>query len=608
MARAGNVSARRGNRIRFNSVEEATLDMLQFAEPDYLWALLALPVLGGLFYLLHRRRGRLLRQFVSQGLTAQLAPDRSAGKYSLKLGALLLGLGCLILAAANPQVGTRLEEVKREGIDLFVAMDVSLSMKSEDIRPNRLEKAKRDVSNLLGRLSGDRVGLIVFAGDAFVQFPLTSDYSAADLFISAVDVDAVPTPGTMIGSAIELGLKSFPTDAPTQKAMIIVSDGENTEGDLTSAIDHANKQGVKVYCVGMGTIEGAPIPVYNPAGERVDYKRDRSGTIVLTKLDEPMLQQIAASTGGSYRRATSGGDEIDDIFKEISTLQKTEFGSKQLTGFESKYQYPLALAIFLLFLEIMLSERRGTVLRLLRRFLPAAAMILMIVLPSAQTTAQTHRDLVNKGNESFQKGQYADAEAEYKKALQVQPSSPTAQFNLGDAFYKQQRYAEAERAFENSLVTSRDPESTSRALYNTGNGLFKENKLKESIDAYKQALRLNPGDDDARYNLEMARLKQQQQQQQKQDQKKDQKQDQKQNQDQKNKDQQQQKQNEQQKNNQQQNQQQQKQQQQPSVAKKDQIPKDQADRILEALRNSEKEIQKQLRKREGTKIRTDKDW
>ena len=578
--------------------------MLQFEHPEYLWALLALPALVVVFYALRRWKRNLLRRFVSQGLTHQLAPDLSAAKYSVKVVALLLGVGCLILAAANPQVGTRLEEVKREGIDLFVAMDVSLSMKCEDIRPSRLEKAKRDVSNLLGKLRGDRVGLIVFAGDAFVQFPLTSDYSAADLFISAVDVDAVPTPGTMIGSAIELALKSFTDDAPTQKAIIIVSDGENTEGDLASAIDDANKQGVKIYCVGMGTAEGAPIPIYNAAGDRTDYKRDRNGTIVVTKLDESMLQQIASATGGTFRRATSGGDEIDDIFKEISSLQKTEFGSKQITGFESKYQYPLAMAILFLLVEVLLSERRGTVLRLLRRFLPAVTVLCLAVLPSGQSVAQTHRDLVKKGNESFHKAQYGDAEADYKKALQVKPGSATANFNLGDAYYKQKRYQEAGRSFGTFASSPHEADARAKAFYNAGNSLFKENKFKESIEAYKQALRINPSDDDARYNLEMAKLRQQQQQQKNQKQNQDKDKNQNQN---KQQQQQQQKQN-QQKNQQQQQQQQNQQQQQPKVAKKDKIPKEQADRILEALRNNEKEIQKQLRKRKGTRIKTDKDW
>lgn len=581
--------------------------MLQFVHPEYLWGLAAIPLLAAGFFFLTRWRRGLLARFVGSHLADELAPDVSTGKSSVKQLSFLLGLGFLVLALANPQVGTRIEEVKREGIDLFVAMDVSLSMKAEDIRPNRLEKAKRDVSSLLSQLQGDRVGLIVFAGDAFVQFPLTSDYSAADLFISAVDVDVVPTPGTRIASAIQLALKSFPTDVPTQKAIIVVSDGENNEGDVLAAVEEANSAGVRVYTVGMGTVDGGPIPMYDAGGRQVDYKRDRNGSIVLTKLDESTLEQIARAAGGSYRRATSGGNEIDDLFEEISALEKTEFGSKQITGYESKYQFPLFGAILFLLLEILLSERRGSVIRWLKRLLPAAAMFGVLVIFAPEARAQTHRDLVKKGNESYEEKRFADAEAEYKKALLKNPASPSATFNLGDAYYKQERYDEAARTFQAFAAPENEGKPAADALYNTGNTLFKQNKLEESIDAYKETLRRNPRDDEARYNLQLAKNKlneqRQNQQQNKQQQDKDQ-----QNKDQKNKDQQQQ----QDKNNpqdQQQNQQQQNQQQpHPQTAEQNKIPKEQADRILEALRNSEKEIQKQIRKREGTKIRTEKDW
>ena len=579
--------------------------MLDFEHPDYLWFLLSLPALAVVFYGLHRWRKRLLETFADSPILKQLAPEVSNTKRSVKQTLVLLGLGFLIVAAANPRVGTRLEEVKREGIDLFVALDVSLSMKAEDIRPNRLEKAKRDVSALLNRLSGDRVGLIVFAGDAFVQFPLTSDYSAADLFISAVDVDAVPTPGTVIPTAIELALKSFSTDLPTQKAIIIVSDGENNDGDVVSAVEQATSAGVKIFTVGMGTPEGGPIPV--PSASGVDYKRDRQGGIVLTKLDESTLQQLAGATGGSYRRATSGGNEIDEIFDDLSSLEKTEFGSKELTGFESVYQYPVALALLFFLLEVLLSERRGTVLIWLRRLIPATAVFLVALGMPGSIQAQTHRSLVQDGNEAFTGEKYPDAEAEYKKALQDYPDSRIAQFNLGDAYYKQQRYDEARQAFNNYAASAGEGSDASRGFYNMGNTFFQSGNLEESIEAYKQALRLNPADEDARHNLEIARRKKQEQQQQKKDkqkqeQNKEQQQDQQQGQ---NKQDQQQQQQQQQK---QQEQQSNKQQPQPQSAQKNQIPKEQADRILEALRNSEKDIQKQLRKREGVRIRVEKDW
>jgi len=587
--------------------------MLRFAHPEYLWALLLIPALGIAFFFLHRRRGQLLRRFVAEPLLASLTPDASTAKRTLKHVLLLLSLACFLLAAANPQVGTRLEEVKREGIDLFVALDVSLSMKSEDIRPSRLEKAKRDVSDLLRKLHGDRVGLVVFAGEAYVQFPLTADYSAADLFINAVDIDAVPVPGTMIGNAIEVALKSFRQDLPTQKAIVVVSDGENTEGDVAGAVEKARREGVRVFTIGMGTTEGNPIPVYGANAERTDYKHDRAGNIVLSRLDEASLQQIALSTGGSYRRATNAGNEIDDIFKELSSLQKTEMGSLQVTGYEDQFYYSLALGILLLVVETLLSERRGRLLTRLMRLFPAAGALAAILLSSVSTSpAQTVRSHISSGNEAYGKARYPDAEAEYKKALQKDPASREAEFNLGNAYYKQQRADEAQHAYANRITASKTAGDQEMAYYNLGNTFFKSNKFEESIEAYKRALRLSPSDEDARYNYLLAkeRLKQ------KQDQKK---QNQQNKQDQNQQDKQNQQQNQQQNNQQNQDKNQNQQQQQPrqpqlkpdqssQQQQKNQMPKQQADRILEALRNNEKEIQKQLRKRAAARVYIEKDW
>jgi tetratricopeptide (TPR) repeat protein len=592
--------------------------MLRFAHPGYLWALLVIPALMVGFFFLHRWRNQLMRRFISEPLVDQLSPDASTAKRILKQALLLFALACLVIAAANPQVGTRLEEVKREGIDLFVALDVSMSMKAEDIRPSRLDKAKRDVSDLLRKLQGDRVGLVVFAGEAFVQFPLTADYSAADLFINSVDVEAVPVPGTMIGSAIEKALDSFRKDLPTQKAIVVVSDGENTEGDVAGAVEKARKEGVRVFAVGMGTPEGNPIPVFGPNGERVDYKHDRAGNIVLTKLDESALQQIALSTGGSYRRATNAGNEIDEIFKELSALQKTEMGSLQVTGFEDQFFYPLALGIFLLMIELMLSERRGRLLVRLTKLIPLArALPLFLLCLAATAHGQTVRSHVSRGNEAYKSSKYGDAEAEYKKALQKDSTAREAQFNLGNAFYKQQRFDEAQRVYAGRVAAAgKGSSDKDLAYYDLGNTFFKSNKLEESVESYKRTLRLNPADEEARYNYLLAkdRLKQQQDQKKqdkdknkqdkdkdknKQDQQKDQNKDQQQNKDKQNQDKNQQQPPQQQPQNQdQQNQQQQ----------KNQMPKQQADRILDALRNNEKDIQKQLRKRAAAKVIVEKDW
>lgn len=581
--------------------------MLRFAHPEYLWALLLIPAFGLGFFFLHRRRKQLLRAFIAEPLVSSLTPDASIAKRTVKQILVLFSLACFVLAAANPQVGTRLEEVKREGIDLFVALDVSLSMKSEDIRPNRLEKAKRDVSDLLHKLRGDRVGLVVFAGEAYVQFPLTADYSAADLFLNAVDVDAVPVPGTMIGNAIEVALKSFRQDLPTQKAIVVVSDGENTGGDVADAVEKARKGGVRVFTIGMGTADGSPIPIYGASAERADYKHDRAGNIVLSRLDETSLQQIALSTGGFYRRATNAGNEIDDIFNELSSLQKTEMASLQVTGYEDQFFYPLALGLLLLLVDTFLSERRGRFLTRLTRLFPAASTLpLVIALALSTASAQTVRSHVGSGNDAYEKSRYPDAEAEYKKALQKDPVSREAQFNLGNAYYKQQRSDEAQRQYSNHIAAAKTSGDQEMAYYNLGNTFFKSNKLEESLEAYKRALRLDPSDEDARYNYLLAkeRLKQQDQKKQDQQNKQDQKQQDKQNQ---------QQQDQQQKDQQNQNQQQPQQQQaKPDQTnqqqQKNQMQKQQADRILEALRNNEKEIQKKLRKRAAARVYIEKDW
>ena len=573
--------------------------MLRFSHPDLLWYLLALPVLALAAVWVHYRRRRALRTFVDPGLQAALAPNASTAKWFVKQTLVLLAGGCLILTLADPQLGTRLEEVKREGIDLFVALDVSLSMKSEDLRPSRLEKAKRDVSELLRKLSGDRVGLIVFAGESYVQFPLTADYAAADLFLSAVDVDAVPVPGTMIGNAITLALKSFPADVPTQKAIVVVSDGENTEGDVLGAAEEAKKANVRVYAVGMGTPEGGPIPVYGAGGVRQDYKRDQAGSIVLTKLDESMLQQIAGTTGGSYHRATGSGNEIDDIFKELASLQKVEFGVKQITGYESRYQYPLAAALLFLLVEILLSARRTRWIVWLKRLLPAGVATVLLLLPM-QSGAQTVGSHTREGNRAYENKKYDDAEVAYRRALEKDPKSIPAQFNLGDAEYKQERFDEATQRFHKTAKGTSSRSEQAAAYYNLGNTLYKGNQFAESVEAFRHALKLDPADDDARYNLLMARdkLKQQQQNKNKQPQQNQQK-----------NQQQNQQQNQQPQNNERPRNQEAKQDrtQQPQQ-QRNQMPREEAERILEAMKNNEKAVQKQLRKRDAVRVRVEKDW
>ncbi len=332
--------------------------MIRFAHSDYLYLLVVIPLLIAGYVVLAGFRRKALQRFGQPAILTRLTQAASGAKRHVKFTLFVIALGLLIVGLANPQIGTRLEEVKQEGVDLFVALDVSLSMKAEDIKPNRLEKAKFELRNLISQLRGDRLGLVVFAGEAFTQFPLTTDYSAANLFLDVVDVDAVPTPGTSIGAAITRALESFNFDEPSTKVIVIITDGENTEGDEFAAAEDAVKKGVLIYAIGMGTPSGSPIPVYNAAGQQVDFKRDKAGSVVITRLDEGGLERLATMGNGKYFRGTSAQDELDEIYKSINALQKREFGVKQFTDYEDRFQVFIAGALLLGVLDVFVTEKR----------------------------------------------------------------------------------------------------------------------------------------------------------------------------------------------------------------------------------------------------------
>ena len=332
--------------------------MIRFGHTEYLWALATLPAIIALYFIAVRLRRKALERFGNPDMVAQLIP--AAGKYkrSIKFVLLSTGLCFLILGLANPQIGTKMEEVKREGVDIIIALDVSNSMKSEDIKPNRLESAKQEISRIIDKLQNDRIGIIVFAGDSYLQLPLTTDYGAAKLMLSTIDVDVVPIPGTAIGSAIKLAMKSFAQGEKKHKVIVIITDGENHEDDAIAAAKDARSEGAVIHTVGMGSPEGAPIPVYEN-NVPVGFRKDGQGNVVLTRLDEAGLQQIAATGDGKYIRATNQQDELDQVLKEIQVMEKKEFGAKVFTEFEDRFQYFLGIALVLLTVELFVSERKS---------------------------------------------------------------------------------------------------------------------------------------------------------------------------------------------------------------------------------------------------------
>ncbi len=334
------------------------MQMLKFANPEYFYALLMIPLFIIIFWLMMAWKKRAVRRFGEYSLVSRLMPDVSRGRPVIKFLLAMLAYTFIVIGLANPQIGSKLEKVKRKGIDLVIAIDVSNSMLAQDIRPSRLQRARQAVSKLVDDLKNDRIGIVVFAGHAYTQLPITTDYSAAKLFLSTIGPDLVPTQGTAIAEAINLSVQSF-DENDHQKAIIIITDGEDHEGDAVEAAKAAAEKGIRVYTIGMGLPEGGPIPVYDKYGNQQGFKKDLKNNTVITKLDENMLRQIASAGDGMYVRANNTQAGLEKIFSEINKLEKTEFESRMFSDYEDRFQYLIGAALVLLLIEFFILERRS---------------------------------------------------------------------------------------------------------------------------------------------------------------------------------------------------------------------------------------------------------
>jgi len=279
----------------------------------------------------------------------------------------MLALSALIIAIANPQIGSKLSEMKREGIDVIIALDISNSMLAEDIQPNRLERAKQTISNLIDNMQSDRIGLIVFAGDAFVQLPLTTDYAAAKLFLSIIEPDIISLQGTAIGKAIDIALSNFKTEDKVKKTIIIMSDGENHEDDAVAQASKAAEDGFTIFTVGMGTNAGAPVPEYIN-GRNTGYLKDNKGSVVTSRLSAEMLQKIASAGGGDFVMAGDSNSDLSGLLDKLAGMDKTEFSSKLYTDYDDKFQFAAGFAFLILLLEFFLSDRANRFITRLNKF------------------------------------------------------------------------------------------------------------------------------------------------------------------------------------------------------------------------------------------------
>ena len=335
--------------------------MFRFEHPEFLWAFGAIPILIGFFITMIQMRKRAVKRFGEEGLLLRLMPEFSQRKHTVKFIILMVSVLFLIIAWANPQWGTKKQKVKRQSVDVFLALDVSKSMLAEDIAPNRMERAKKFVSTLTDAIKGNRIGTIVFAGNAYLQMPLTTDYSAVSLFAKSANTSMVPTQGTAIGEAIQLVIKSFERDDKHQKAMIIITDGEDHEDEAIKLANEAGSDGIVIYTIGVGTAAGATIPVVHNATGVVSPKLDVNGDVVQSKLNEEMLRDIAKEANGNYFNLKNNNDRkiIAEVADRINKLEKREFEQRVFEEYQSYFQYFLAIGLLLFIAEFMLDFRKS---------------------------------------------------------------------------------------------------------------------------------------------------------------------------------------------------------------------------------------------------------
>ncbi|GHV21314.1 membrane protein [Bacteroidia bacterium] len=338
--------------------------MFRFEHPEYLYLLFSLPALLALFILSMIQKKKALKRFGYMPTIRLLMPDVSLKKQYYKFWILLACIALFVFIIARPQFGSKLETVKKKGVEVMVCLDVSNSMLSNDITPTRLEKSKQILSKLVDNLKDDKIGLIVFAGDAFIQLPITSDYVSAKMFLSSINPSMVPTQGTAIGAALNLAMKSFTPSETSEKTIILITDGENHEDDALGAAKAAAEKNIKVNVLGVGSTQGAPIPV----GGANNFLKDAQGNVIITQLNEQMCQEIAAAGNGIYTRTDNTNSALKAIQSEIDKMSKSDIESKVYSDYDEKYQILAWIVLFLLILEFFIMDRKNRIFKKIKLF------------------------------------------------------------------------------------------------------------------------------------------------------------------------------------------------------------------------------------------------
>ena len=562
--------------------------MFRFEDPIYLYLLVLIPLLALLrFFMVHQQKKRL-RRFGDPELVRQLMPDVSRFRPLVKFCLLLAALALLIVTLARPQFGTKISHEKRTGIETIIAMDISNSMLAEDVTPSRLDRSKMMVENLVDHFTNDKIGLIVFAGDAFIQLPITSDYVSAKMFLSNIDPSMISVQGTDIAKAIDMASHSFTQQEGIGKAIIVITDGEDHEGGALEAAKNAKEKGLRVYVLGVGSPQGAPIPTGDG-----NYMKDQAGQTVMTGLNEEMCRQIAEAGGGAYIHVENNSSAQDQLDAELDKLAKKETESTIYSDYDEQFQAVAIIVLLLLILETCLLEAKNPVLKNISLFKrKKVATVICLLLTATTLMAQGDRQLVRQGNKQFRAGNNKEAEVSYRKAVEKNPRNPQACYNLGNALMQQQKDSAAVAQFETAAKLETNPIRRAQAYHNMGVVCQGKRMYGEAIEAYKEALRNNPTDDETRYNLTLCKRQQKQQQdQQKQQQDKNQ-------------------QNKQDKQQEQQKKKKKKQQQKKQEQQQQQMSRENAEQMLNAAMQEEKQTQQRMKKaqQQPNRRQLEKNW
>ncbi len=471
---------------------------MKFSNPHMFYLVSVVFALAGVIIYGSRKREKILYNFASAKVFNSIIPHYSKKRKYIKGGLLILCSVFIVIALAGPLVGFKWEKIEQKGVDIMICLDCSRSMLAEDIKPNRLERAKHEIIDLLRMMKSDRAGLVAFSGDAVLQCPLTTDYGAFNIFLNALNPDYLPVGGTDIAGAIKTALNGFEKNVNSDKAIILITDGENTVGKPFKAAERAAKQGVKIFCIGVGSRDGAPVP-----DEKGGFKKDSTGRIIMSKVDDSGLKKIAAIANGRYVRSVAGNMDLDIIYKQdiCKNMIKRTLKDTRQKIWDNRFQWFLFVGFILLFAELFIDDKKKS-----KNLMVLFLVFPMVLFLSAGNCRAGAFLSVKKGISSFSKGEYAKAEKHFIDAQLDRPDLPDLYYDIGTAAYKKGDFKLAFKNFKKALDTKKK-DLKIQARYNLANTEYRMGDLKKAVKDYEKVLKEAPENKNAKENLEFVKKK-----------------------------------------------------------------------------------------------------